>query len=648
MHDWMTEHPALRTVFPGVSVVAVDAESTFADTVDIAVEALPEPGEDVVVAKRSRTRADKRPIRPRDRHEWFWLLHEDNVPDSAALTSLIDAVDRSGRIGVAGCKVRELDRPRRLINVGLDVTRTGRHIGEQMQGEFDQGQHDDRCDVLAVSSSGLLIRRDVYATLGGFDPAFDGDGDGLDLCWRAHLTGHQVVVVPKAIVHQNLSASPDQARHPDPDLPAPRSARTLRRHRQVALARSSLIGWPLMSLWIVVSGIVLGIGLLLVKRPRRALAEFAQATAPFGLGRITGARSRFFGRATARRRYLQPLFVGIGAAWAGARDSLRSAVTLEEAPPAHALVDEGTGETGPVDDGVQDLAAPRRRFGSFWRSPGTWAFLGLVVAAGFQWRRLLGSQSFQGRSGAITGGELRPFGTDASGLWHLYRDAWTGPGLGGPNSPSEYLPVLWPFAWLVGHIPGLDHSISAGTAVVWLLALAMPLSGLAAYRAGRILTPHAWPRAVIAVLWGSTATMTTAAAQGRLGAAIGHVLAPLVFAGIVAIARPRGSATMTFATVAVAALMGAFAPLLLAFGTVAAVLVVLAGSGWARLRGLVVALLPWPLLGDSPGRCWTIRAAFSPGPETWSPAQCRTCTGGRWPCCTREAQGRIRCCWGCR
>lgn len=595
-HRVIDAHIGLRDAFPDVSVVTVPAGATFADTIDIAVEALPEPGDDVVVTKRSRTRADKRPIRPRDRHEWLWLLHEENRPDTAALDALVETVGRTDRIGVAGCKVRDAEHQRRLVNVGLEVTRTGRHIGERMLHEFDQGQHDDRADVLAVSSSGLLIRRDVYAGLGGFDPAFDGDGDGLDLCWRAHLTGHQVVVVPDAVVHQFTGDNPDE-RHPDPDLPAPRSPRTLRRHRQVALARSSLLGWPVMSLWVFVSGIVLGLAMLLVKRPRRAVAEFAQATAPFGLVRIVGARSRFFGRASARRRYLSGLFVGAGAAFASARDSLRAAVTLDGAPAGQPVIEQGTGETGPVDDDAQALAAPRRPLGRLALSPGFWTVVALLVVAGVQWRELLGSRSFQGRSGAITGGELRPFATDSGGIWRLYRDSWTGAGVGGPNQHSEYLPVLWPLAWVIEHIAGLAHATSGHTAVLWLLALTIPLSGLTAYRAGRVLTPHAWPRAVVAALWATTAPATTASAQGRLGPAVGHVLAPLVFAGVVAVARPRASVTMTFATVLAGGLLGAFAPVLLAFATVAALFVVVFASGWARLRGLVVAVLPWALLG---------------------------------------------------
>ena len=94
----------------------------------------------------------------------------------------------------------------------------------------------------------MLVRRDVDLALGGFDPAFDGDGDGLDFSWRAHLIGRQVVVVPAARTHQDLAGKDS-----DVDRPAPRSPRTLRRHRQVALARCSLGGLPFMAVWILLS-----------------------------------------------------------------------------------------------------------------------------------------------------------------------------------------------------------------------------------------------------------------------------------------------------------------------------------------------------------------------------------------------------------
>ncbi|NNG40204.1 glycosyltransferase [Flexivirga sp. ID2601S] len=593
----LADHEELGAAYPTMSVVTVPSGTPFAEIVDTAVTALPDPGEDVVVALRSRRRARKRPVRPRDRDEWLWLLHEDTAPAPDALERLLAVASRSDRIGIAGCKVLDSDDPRRLVNVGLDLTRTGRHVGSRMQGEPDQGQHDDRRDVLGVSSAGMLVRRDVYLVLGGFDPAFDGDGDGLDLAWRTHLIGRQVVVVPAARVRQDLGGKDS-----DVDRPAPRSPRTLRRHRQVALARCSLLTLPVMALWILLSCTALGVVMLLLKRPRRSLAEFAQATAPFGIARILGARWRFVGRATTRRRNLRGVFVPWTGAVGHALDSIGDAVAIE--PTRRDIATPGSTETGPVPDEAEAMPASTRA-GGVLRNPGVPLVLVLLVVAGFCWRDLITGGAVRGTGNGLAGGALQPFATDAAGVWRMWRDSWTGSGLGEAATPTPYLVVLAPLAWLVQQLPGVHGSASAAAVVAWLLVLAMPLSGLVAYRAGRVATHARWPRAAAALAWATLPTLTTAVAAGRIGAVVGHIVFPFALAGAFEIGRRRASTPVTCGTVLAAALVGAFAPPLLIVVSLVALPSVLLGPGWARLRGAVVAVVPWLLLG------WWTRALFS-------------------------------------
>ena len=590
MPDRIASDADLHAAFPDISVVTVPSATPFAAVVDTAVDALPEPGEDVVVARRPRRRARTHKIRPRDKHEWLWLLHEDSAPEPSALADLVRVVGRSHRIGVAGCKITRLDEPRRLVNVGIDLTRTGRHVGAMMLDEPDQGQHDDRSDVLAVSSAGMMVRRDVYTRLGGFDPAFDGDGDGLDLCWRAHLSSHQVVVVPAAVVHQDLGPRNDTS-----DRPAPRGARTLRRHRQVALARCSLLGMPFMALWTSLTSLLLALLFLLLKRPRRSGAELAQASAPLGIVRVLGARLRFLGRSSARRRNLRALFVPLSGATRCAMESLHDAVAIEDTTRPDDV--PRTVETGPAQDDVDEMAPVRTTWaGRTLTNPGLWAVLLLAAASAVIWRHLLTTEAFRGAGNGLLGGELRPFATDADGIWRMWRDGWQGAGLGHANVPTPYLPLLAGAAWLVQWIPGVSGATAGATVVAWLLVLSMPLSGWTAYRAARSATHARWPRAAAALAWASLATLTTAVSGGRLGPAVAHVVLPFALAGIFEIGRRRASAPVTFGTVLAAALVGAFAPALLVLLSACGVVLVLVGPGWARLRGVIVAVLPWALL----------------------------------------------------
>ena len=83
-----------------------------------------------------------------------------------------------------------------LQHVGLGVDRFGEIDSFVEQGEVDQEQHDAVRDVFALPSACLLVRADLFRALAGFDAAIDFYGDDVDLCWRAHLGGARVVVVP--------------------------------------------------------------------------------------------------------------------------------------------------------------------------------------------------------------------------------------------------------------------------------------------------------------------------------------------------------------------------------------------------------------------------------------------------------------------
>ena len=130
--------------------------------------------------------------------EWIWLLHDDAAPAPEALAELLRAVERAPSVTVAGCKQLDWHSERRLMDVGLSTSRWAERLTLIEADELDQGQYDGRSDTFAVNSAGMLVRRDVWEDLGGFDPALPGSGDDVDFCWRNRLAGHRVVVVPSA------------------------------------------------------------------------------------------------------------------------------------------------------------------------------------------------------------------------------------------------------------------------------------------------------------------------------------------------------------------------------------------------------------------------------------------------------------------
>jgi len=137
--------------------------------------------------------------------EFLWILHDDSAPDSKALENLLREVELSPSLAIVGPKQVDWDNPRIIRQLGLSLTRGGK-LFSRVRGEFDQGQHDNSEDVMAVGTAGALINMDVYRALGGFDskaPVYAAD---VDFSIRARLQGSRVAVAPNAKVsHKMLS-----------------------------------------------------------------------------------------------------------------------------------------------------------------------------------------------------------------------------------------------------------------------------------------------------------------------------------------------------------------------------------------------------------------------------------------------------------
>ena len=128
----------------------------------------------------------------------YLFCHDDVALAPNAVTHLVDEVVRSNAAIVAP-KLVMWDDPQRLQHVGLSVDKFAMSAPLADEGEIDQAQRDAVTDVFAVPGACMLVRADLFRTLGGFDAAMQFRGDDVDLCWRAQLAGARVMVVPDAV-----------------------------------------------------------------------------------------------------------------------------------------------------------------------------------------------------------------------------------------------------------------------------------------------------------------------------------------------------------------------------------------------------------------------------------------------------------------
>jgi len=128
---------------------------------------------------------------------FFCFMHDDVALDPDAVSCMIEEMFRSNA-AVVGPKLVMWNDVTVLQSVGFGTDRIGDidHVVEP--GEKDQQQHDAVRDVFVLPSACLLVRADLFREIGGFSPDIALFGEDLDFCWRAHLSGARVLVVPTA------------------------------------------------------------------------------------------------------------------------------------------------------------------------------------------------------------------------------------------------------------------------------------------------------------------------------------------------------------------------------------------------------------------------------------------------------------------
>lgn len=440
--------------------------------------------------------------------EWIWLLHDDAAPAPDALAELLQAVERAPSVTVAGCKQLAWDAERKLVDAGLSTSRWAERLTLIEADELDQGQYDGRTDTFAVNSAGMLIRRDAWDQLQGFDPALPGVGDDVDFCWRNWLAGNRVVVVPAARMFH--------VEHRPRGLATPAAARKSQIH--LRLTHASPWKVPLHALGALLGGMLRLVLSILVKEPGYGISQLGATFAALGRPRaIWRARRNAARTRRVRRSVVKGLQTPRREVWAHRRSLVEAigADEFQEIPDS--LAQEPSGDAG---DDFAALATNERG----WVGTGAVTAGFVALAASF-----VGLLGLLGSSG-VTGGGLLPMSA-AGDIWRSASSWWVSLGAGLPGHGDPFGYVLW----LVSTLGAGDSN----AAIVWLLVLAMPLSGLGAWFAAGAMTTLRRYRFIAALIWAGAPVLQVALNQGRVGALLAHVVMPVL---VLALLRATGSA----------------------------------------------------------------------------------------------------------
>ena len=472
-----------------IPFISADVETGFGAAVSLAVNKLPKSID----------------------HEWIWLIHDDCAPAPTALAELLAAIDDRPQVVMVGPKLLGWHDRTHLLEAGVSIAGNGARWTGLEPLEYDQGQHDGNHDVLAVSTAGALIRRDVFEELGGLDPNLTLFRDDVDFGWRARAAGHSVMVATGAVAF-HAQASANERRTVEVDGAFLHRPLLLDRRNAAYVLLSNSSWWMLP--WLVVqilgTAIARAVGYLLAKLPGYAGDEIlAVGSLLVRPGLIIAARKvrkkQRFVSARVIAEFIPPRWSQVRLASEGFVDAIRAKLFPENSQaPTSSVLDANEDE---------DLLTPVNNnnwFGVFKRPE----VIGFVLIS------LISLLNSRNRFGALVGGALPISPAGATDLWRTYFESWHQVGMGSTIATPTWVAITATASLLfLGKVQFLITTFFLVAPIVMMFTASKLL---------KRLTANSWISIPAAFLYAVSPVAIAAVSTGHIATVLFMILAPLV------------------------------------------------------------------------------------------------------------------------
>jgi GT2 family glycosyltransferase len=136
--------------------------------------------------------------------DFYLFLDNDTIVEPDFLTLLIQKYSEDKSIGITTAKIKYLSDHKYLYGAGgcaVDFKRG--KTSHRGYGELDEGKYDNINE--CISSGGcMMVRRDVFAKLNGFDEIFNPYGpEDIDFVLRGKKFGYKSVFAASSIIYHD-------------------------------------------------------------------------------------------------------------------------------------------------------------------------------------------------------------------------------------------------------------------------------------------------------------------------------------------------------------------------------------------------------------------------------------------------------------
>jgi GT2 family glycosyltransferase len=130
--------------------------------------------------------------------EYIVFLNNDTLPEQGWLDALVDHADAYPSVGVVGAKLLFPDGSVQHAGVVIGADRNPHHVYAGVRGDHPAVNKVRSMQI--VTGACMLVRRELFDRLGGFDLGYRNGHEDVDLCLRARRHGQFVHYCPDSVV----------------------------------------------------------------------------------------------------------------------------------------------------------------------------------------------------------------------------------------------------------------------------------------------------------------------------------------------------------------------------------------------------------------------------------------------------------------
>jgi GT2 family glycosyltransferase/SAM-dependent methyltransferase/tetratricopeptide (TPR) repeat protein len=142
--------------------------------------------------------------------KYLVFLNNDTIPQADWLSPMVYEVDTHPEVGIVGSKLLYPDG--RIQHAGVVLMRSRRSAYHIYQSAFGTSPVvNQRREFQAVTAACMLIRRELFDEVQGFDEHFINGFEDVDLCLKVREKGYHVIYQPRSVVYHLESQTPGRS-----------------------------------------------------------------------------------------------------------------------------------------------------------------------------------------------------------------------------------------------------------------------------------------------------------------------------------------------------------------------------------------------------------------------------------------------------